>query len=1037
MESSSSPPSWRTRGVKKQKGKDVLYSIDVLTDGSEGTGDGTLFLSVWKKNTASVKKHPTNDDDDDHGSNHIANDDDDDDENDDWYTAAPAARYCLSGAMNADATSRLAADQRFKLGTTLRAIFCAPSQSQQQLAPEENWNENSSQRNSSSSFWWGITPLHLALRKAGAASVHVIVADPPPSSLTNSKTTTGQQQQGKASGDDDTTTTDILEKVIALTEGRSLYPVVHICRVPQIDESTSSHAARIPTPWWKVYQDEYILVHARRMMMTRKSIASSAASSSSAAVLFLYTFISQKQQRGAAPQNGDKNDTTGFTSFLVSSPQDCSVRELEKIMHQLLVKNEHKNNNNNAMRLPVVSPIKLGVQDETQINNTNNTNEIPIQCRFAIGLKPSFSIPTSMNTQDRLKMNKSASSDSSSGSASLTSDDDDDDTSNDDSSSSSSSSSSDSVYGGENHVYWTQPSPSAADPSLLVRARRQGIEWNEELPEFFSWNMSHSRCSSDNNQYEDYLQTGNRLQTGTSLVFTVNQNEKPFIVDRMADTILRVQHSKSDIHADAASASKSESDIPRQKWPHRLLDFLKSPLVVTDANGSSTDPLRTDVDDENEIDLDDDDDDSEKRVNDMENRSKDKSNSHDVVKLLVLGTGCASPSAYRGASGYALLFPKILAPTAAAAAPEAAKEAAVNLHHHHPEWAMVVEAGEGFVTQWHRHATMSIGKIRFIWVSHAHWDHYGGLAPLLVAIAKARHAHYHGKTSSMQNGHQSKRPRRDTCTANSFTPLSASSSSYLEQPLDHDPPWVMAPRKVLNFLELVLPSVKSHNGQCRRYYRGVPMDEQSNNSPRRRAPTVRPSDHCPSDAFDELNKRFGRPIAFWENIQVDHCKSAFGFVAGLRRNVDAASTAVPTNGDSPNDDPFIFAFSGDTRPCQRFVRVCQACVHSGCYACGDSPRGNHVHFLLHEATFDQEELEMAIAKKHSTIREALQVARNVKANRVLLTHFSQRYNIDSLFNNAFDATESGKGSTSLPANATKVGVALDGMLVPLFRYQLE
>ena len=47
--------------------------------------------------------------------------------------------------------------------------------------------------------------------------------------------------------------------------------------------------------------------------------------------------------------------------------------------------------------------------------------------------------------------------------------------------------------------------------------------------------------------------------------------------------------------------------------------------------------------------------------------------------------------------------------------------------------------------------------------------------------------------------------------------------------------------------------------------------------------------------------------------------------------------------------------------------------------------------LLHEATFDDELQGDAMAKKHSTTSEALGVGRAMGAKRVLLTHFSQRY----------------------------------------------
>jgi ribonuclease Z len=47
--------------------------------------------------------------------------------------------------------------------------------------------------------------------------------------------------------------------------------------------------------------------------------------------------------------------------------------------------------------------------------------------------------------------------------------------------------------------------------------------------------------------------------------------------------------------------------------------------------------------------------------------------------------------------------------------------------------------------------------------------------------------------------------------------------------------------------------------------------------------------------------------------------------------------------------------------------------------------------LLHEATFDDELMGDAKAKLHSTISEALGVAVQMRAKRVVLTHFSQRY----------------------------------------------
>lgn len=76
--------------------------------------------------------------------------------------------------------------------------------------------------------------------------------------------------------------------------------------------------------------------------------------------------------------------------------------------------------------------------------------------------------------------------------------------------------------------------------------------------------------------------------------------------------------------------------------------------------------------------------------------------------------------------------------------------------------------------------------------------------------------------------------------------------------------------------------------------------------------------------------------------------------------------------DFPNG--FRVAYSGDCRPSQEFARI-----------------GHGATLLIHEATFDDELQGDAIAKKHSTTSEALDIGKRMGARRILLTHFSQRY----------------------------------------------
>ncbi|EFQ26981.1 metallo-beta-lactamase superfamily protein [Colletotrichum graminicola M1.001] len=68
------------------------------------------------------------------------------------------------------------------------------------------------------------------------------------------------------------------------------------------------------------------------------------------------------------------------------------------------------------------------------------------------------------------------------------------------------------------------------------------------------------------------------------------------------------------------------------------------------------------------------------------------------------------------------------------------------------------------------------------------------------------------------------------------------------------------------------------------------------------------------------------------------------------------------------------AYSGDCRPSDDFVEAAKGAT-----------------LLIHESTFDDDKMGDAVAKKHSTMSEALDVGYRMGARRVLLTHFSQRY----------------------------------------------
>lgn len=90
-------------------------------------------------------------------------------------------------------------------------------------------------------------------------------------------------------------------------------------------------------------------------------------------------------------------------------------------------------------------------------------------------------------------------------------------------------------------------------------------------------------------------------------------------------------------------------------------------------------------------------------------------------------------------------------------------------------------------------------------------------------------------------------------------------------------------------------------------------------------------------------------------VGVQHCQGA-----------RAVSITTPSG--------FKVSYSGDCRPSEAFAKI-----------------GKGSTVCIHEATFDDELLGDAEAKRHSTTSEALKIAQKMNARACVLTHFSQRY----------------------------------------------
>lgn len=131
------------------------------------------------------------------------------------------------------------------------------------------------------------------------------------------------------------------------------------------------------------------------------------------------------------------------------------------------------------------------------------------------------------------------------------------------------------------------------------------------------------------------------------------------------------------------------------------------------------------------------------------------------------------------------------------------------------------------------------------------------------------------------------------------------------------------------------------------YSRVVPIDIKGNQSH-----NTRQSPHH----FTGDQQREAGGLSRIDAMRVDHCAGAL-----------ACMLTWPETG-------LRIAYSGDCRPSRAFATMARGAT-----------------LLIHEATLDDELQGDAIAKRHCTMSEALDVAHLMEARRVLLTHFSQRY----------------------------------------------
>ena len=346
--------------------------------------------------------------------------------------------------------------------------------------------------------------------------------------------------------------------------------------------------------------------------------------------------------------------------------------------------------------------------------------------------------------------------------------------------------------------------------------------------------------------------------------------------------------------------------------------------------------------------------------------------------LSFLGTGCAIPSKYRNVSG--ILLQLSAESSMLLDCGEGTWQQLLRMVREHPGMCRSVSGrptntttspgiSSALACQW------LARTIKVVWISHPHADHHLGLMTLVAE----RKRHWQSENIA---------PNCNS-NANSATNTAAMSSGVDSEVADDFVPLlIIAPPSVLTFLDCFTSSdrlmrssyigidnhafepewAKSANKKRNKTYgyasscktdEGTGVDERVSTSSTETSsePRKEPRKEPRSEVLRPVDQQllFDIGIQSLENVQVHHCFQSFG----LRVNSSQGWSLV---------------YSGDTRPCPQLVRL-----------------GRGATVLVHEATFDDTRPEEAVKKRHSTISEAIQVAQDMNAHRLILTHFSQRY----------------------------------------------
>ena len=259
---------------------------------------------------------------------------------------------------------------------------------------------------------------------------------------------------------------------------------------------------------------------------------------------------------------------------------------------------------------------------------------------------------------------------------------------------------------------------------------------------------------------------------------------------------------------------------------------------------------------------------------------------------------------------------------------------------------LILDCGEGSFGQLCRlygaeTARAKVRDLRCAWISHIHADHHVGLPTILVERRRAMLADGVGEDAVEPLLVVGPAPLRRFL--NAFSQVEPLSFDFVDCRETTSEKWDRL--ETLEKLEKKLEGTPLNDGQ-----KTNEVDSTS---------SLKIVDPRVTAAARSLGLR--RLVS----VPVAHCAQSFALV--LESAPPAGSAADASAG-------WKAVYSGDTRPCAALVAAARDAT-----------------VLIHEATFEDDLLEDAVKKRHSTTSEAIRTGVDARCYRTILTHFSQRY----------------------------------------------